>query len=254
MTLNAVPARELAQPEKSYAQILRIHHMSRPLIDTLLERGVPWTTQLAMGRIRCYLNGMVCRTRVTGPSRGLTARGLLRTERDKGSVIQLGPHCSFGTNAHFTSIRYQAGDSTAQIMLGARTNVRDNAQIIAKSGTVEMGDRCALGHRAEIRCHRATVTIGDCTRIAAEVFITTNTHKHSSTDRRIIDQGVAHEDVAIEDDVWIGRRAIILPGVRIGRGAIIAAGAVVTKDVPAMTIFGGVPATAIGQRRVQDSG
>jgi acetyltransferase-like isoleucine patch superfamily enzyme len=59
------------------------------------------------------------------------------------------------------------------------------------------------------------------------------------------------EKVVIEDYVFIGPRTIILPGVTIKRGAIIAAGAVVTKDVPELTIFGGVPATKIGIRKIE---
>ncbi|WP_165251625.1 DapH/DapD/GlmU-related protein [Adlercreutzia sp. ZJ304] len=51
--------------------------------------------------------------------------------------------------------------------------------------------------------------------------------------------------IHIEDDVWIGSGAIVLPGVRIGRGSVVAAGAVVTKDVPSMTVVGGIPAKPI---------
>ena len=56
----------------------------------------------------------------------------------------------------------------------------------------------------------------------------------------------------IGDYVFIGPRAIILPGVKIGRGAVVAAGAVVTKDVPEKTIVAGVPAETIGERRVKE--
>jgi len=54
--------------------------------------------------------------------------------------------------------------------------------------------------------------------------------------------------VVIEDHVWIGMRAIILPGVRIGRGAVVAVGAVVTRDVEPLTVVAGVPARVIGSR------
>jgi acetyltransferase-like isoleucine patch superfamily enzyme len=54
--------------------------------------------------------------------------------------------------------------------------------------------------------------------------------------------------ISIEDDAWIGAGAIVLPGVRIGRGAVVAAGAVVTKDVESFTIVGGVPSVVIGCR------
>ena len=56
------------------------------------------------------------------------------------------------------------------------------------------------------------------------------------------------QGVTIEDDVWIGRRVIILPGVRVGRGSVLAAGAVVTKDVPDFTIVAGNPAKVVKSR------
>ena len=55
--------------------------------------------------------------------------------------------------------------------------------------------------------------------------------------------------IIIEDDVWIGRNAIVMPGVRIGKGSIIGAGSVVTKDVEPLSVMGGVPATLIKKRK-----
>jgi len=55
--------------------------------------------------------------------------------------------------------------------------------------------------------------------------------------------------VIIEDDVWLGRNAIVMPGIKIGRGSIIGAGSVVTKDVEPFSVMGGVPATLIKKRK-----
>lgn len=70
------------------------------------------------------------------------------------------------------------------------------------------------------------------------------------TNKLIDEQGVSTQPVVISDDVWIGANAVILPGVTIGRHCVIAAGAVVTKDVPDNTLVGGIPAKVIKQLTV----
>lgn len=94
---------------------------------------------------------------------------------------------------------------------------------------------------------RDTLAIGNHVDIASEVMIYNSEHDHNASDFHAISA-----PVVIEDYVFIGPRAIILPGVRIGKGAIVAAGAVVTKDVAPMTIVGGVPARPISTRMVQE--
>jgi maltose O-acetyltransferase len=90
---------------------------------------------------------------------------------------------------------------------------------------------------------RGGLVIGDNVSISAEVAIITM--QHLPEDPRF---STATAPVRIDDHVWVGMRAMILPGVCIGRGAVVAAGAVVTKDVPPRTIVGGVPARPIGRR------
>ena len=80
------------------------------------------------------------------------------------------------------------------------------------------------------------------------VFITSNKHGITKNKQLMRLQKEIQKEVIIGSDVWVGAKAIILPGVHIGKGAVIAAGAVVTKDVPAYTIVGGVPARVIKQR------
>jgi acetyltransferase-like isoleucine patch superfamily enzyme len=92
------------------------------------------------------------------------------------------------------------------------------------------------------------VEIGDSARIAHRATILSSDHCHEDTTRPIYQQGIRVAKTIIGDDVWIGANAVIMPGVRIGRGAIIAAGAVVTKDVPVFAIVAGVPAKIISSR------
>lgn len=100
-----------------------------------------------------------------------------------------------------------------------------------------IGDNCFLDGRNKIK-------IGDHVDIASQVLIYNEEHDTHSEQFEVI-SGM----VTIGDYVFIGPRAIILPGVKIGKGAVVAAGAVVTKDVPEFTIVGGVPAVKIGERK-----
>lgn len=88
-----------------------------------------------------------------------------------------------------------------------------------------------------------SITIGNFVDIAPEVNIWTLEH-----DLQHPDFPSAGGPVVVEDYAWLANRVVVLPGVRIGTGAVVATGAVVTKDVPAWAIVGGVPAKVIGQR------
>ena len=109
-----------------------------------------------------------------------------------------------------------------------------------------IGNNSSIGHRC-ILDSRKKLNIGNNVVVATEVMIWTLHHDYN--DSNFISKG---SEVIIEDYVWIGSRAIILPGVKIGRGAIIAAGALVTKDVPEFSVFGGIPAKKIGDREKQN--
>lgn len=110
-----------------------------------------------------------------------------------------------------------------------------------------VGDVC-IGHQTRIGLHNTIigpVTIGDHVILAQGITVTALNHNFMDRNTPICLQGVATKPVVIHDDVWIGANAVILPGVTIGHHAVVAAGAVVTKDVPDCCVVAGVPAKII---------
>lgn len=89
------------------------------------------------------------------------------------------------------------------------------------------------------------ITIGDRVYTAPLVQLLAVDHNFEDPTRPMADQGITAQGIVVEDDVWIGAGAVVTDGVRIGRGAVVAAGAVVTQDVPARTVVGGVPAKVL---------
>jgi len=113
---------------------------------------------------------------------------------------------------------------------------------------IEIGDDTGIGMRCKIQI--GTVKIGRYVMMSPDVIILTQNHRHDNTEIPMALQGNEPvEPVIISDDVWIGTRVIILPGRRIGRGAIVGAGAIVTRDVPDFAIVGGNPAVVIKFRK-----
>lgn len=111
-------------------------------------------------------------------------------------------------------------------------------------GDVIIGDHTRIGlHNTII----GPVSIGSHVNLAQGITVTALNHNFDDTNKRIDEQGVSTTPVTIEDDVWIGANAVILPGVTIGNHCVVAAGAVVTKNVPPHSLVAGVPAKIIKQ-------
>ena len=126
--------------------------------------------------------------------------------------------------------------------LGDYSVIESFACINNAVGDVIIGDHTRIGlHNTII----GPVEIGNNVNLAQGITVTALNHNFSDTNKRIDEQGVSTTPVTIEDDVWIGANAVILPGVTIGEHSVVAAGAVVTKDVPPHSLVAGVPAKVI---------
>ena len=133
---------------------------------------------------------------------------------------------------------------------GTRVNIDRRARF-GSGKSVEIGDGSGIGRDAWIV---GGLTVGDDVLMGPQVIILARNHAFSDKTRLIKDQGYMPENrIVIGDDVWIGARVILLPGVKIGRGAVVGAGSVVTKDVPPGAVVGGNPARVVGQRSASTS-
>lgn len=111
---------------------------------------------------------------------------------------------------------------------------------------IEIGQDTIIGEFAVLD-GRDKLKIGNHVDIASEVMIYNSEHNINDTDFKTL-----NGKVIIEDYVFVGPRAIILPGITISKGVVVAAGAIVTKDVPPYAIVGGIPAQIIGERKNKD--
>ena len=134
-----------------------------------------------------------------------------------------------------------------RIRVGEFCVIHRQALLMTYGGNISIGNRCSVNPFCVLYGHGG-LTIGDDVRIAAHVVIVPANHVFARREVLIHEQGLTARGIVIENDVWIGAGARVLDGCRIGRGAVIAAGAVVTTDVSAYRIAGGVPARIIGER------
>lgn len=141
----------------------------------------------------------------------------------------------------FYAIRYFYYEKLYNVQIGKYSAVHMDLKLMTRGG-VEIGNHTVINRDCTLD-GRGGLLIGNNVSISPEVMILTAEHDVNSSSFA----GVVGR-VVIQDYAWIGSRATILPGVTIGKGSVVAAGAVVTKDVPEYTIVGGIPAKTIGTR------
>jgi acetyltransferase-like isoleucine patch superfamily enzyme len=157
--------------------------------------------------------------------------------------IRLGPgvYLDQGTYLHACPSGIELGAGTI-VMHGAVLHVY-NFRDLPHAG-IKIGRESLVGEYTVIR-GQGGVTIGDRVYTSPFTQIIAVNHVFDDPARPFVEQGITAQGIVIEDDVWIGASAIITDGVRIGKGAVVAAGAVVTADVAPFSVVAGVPARVI---------
>ena len=161
-----------------------------------------------------------------------------RTEVE-GGAISLGERTRIENNASL-HCPLRGGDR-CHIRIGAHCRVWPGVGLYSAGGWIEIGDYSSLNSHVLVY-GTGGVRIGNYVRIATHTVIVASMHRYQRTDIPIKEQGIEARGILIQDDVWIGAGVTILDGVEIGRGSVIAAGAVVTKNVEAFSVMAGVPA------------
>lgn len=131
---------------------------------------------------------------------------------------------------------------TDRLTIGKNCSIQPYAYICTLGGWIEIGDNCSINPFCVIYGHGG-LKIGNSVRIANGVSIVPQNHSIPAGTGPL--KGVNSKGIVIEDNVWLGSRVIVLDGTKIGQGAIIGAGAVVTRDIPEGAIAVGIPAKVV---------
>lgn len=145
-------------------------------------------------------------------------------------------------------VLFDIKSAAASVDIGDRGQIMQGACFeTGYEGKITLGNDCFVGAYAILN-GQGGLTIGNNALIAGHCHIVAGNHGHSDLTRPMSEQDFVSKGIVIEDDVWLGAGAKVLDGVRIGKGSIISAGAVVNRDVAPYSIMGGVPAKLIRMR------
>lgn len=170
----------------------------------------------------------------------LLARWLWLKLRWRGRLVTDGPCFVRG------GVRIEIGRE-ARIVLGRWSWVGDGCKLRAHEGVIEIGAKSVLGNECTLSCYQR-IQIGRECIIADHTMMIDFDHIITDVERPMREQGILKRDVRVGHNVWIGHGASILRGASVGDNTVIGTGAVVTRDVPANAVAGGVPARVLRMR------
>lgn len=182
-----------------------------------------------------------------------TAKGLFLIGKDvtirQASYIHVGRNFIAQDHCEINGLSQKGLVFGDKVTIGSYAIIRPTNLYGGKAGVgLKVGNNSSIGPYAYIGCS-GYIEIGDNVMMSPRVSIYSENHNFSETEFPMIEQGVTRSFVKIEDDCWIAANAVILAGVTVGKGSVVAAGSIVTKDVPPYSIVAGNPAKIIKNRR-----
>lgn len=145
-------------------------------------------------------------------------------------------------------VEVHARKGYGRLILGRWVHIGDENRLRCHEGTLRVGDKCVFGRDNTVNCY-LDIEFGAATIVADWVYVCDFDHVTDDIHIPIKDQGIIKSPVRIGPDVWVGTKASILRGTRIGQGSVVAAHAVVKGDVAPFTVVGGAPARPLKDRR-----
>lgn len=146
----------------------------------------------------------------------------------------------------FNKLRIQILKGIVKIGKGSRIQ---KSVYIGSGNNISIGDKCQINEKVRLD----NVSIGNNVMIARECIVLGKLHEMDATDVPMSEQGrFVPEKTIIEDDVWLGLRVMVLPGIKIARGSVIGAGALLSKSTEPYGVYGGIPAKLIRFRKLNE--
>jgi acetyltransferase-like isoleucine patch superfamily enzyme len=212
--------------------------------------GKDWDSVSTLGllfRMTSWLiRGLAIRWRM-GSTKGLFLIGKGVTIR-QGHYIKVGRNFIAQDNCEINGLSKKGLIFGDKVTVGSYAIIRPTNLYGGDAGMgLKIGNNSSIGSYSYVGCS-GYIEIGDNVMISPRVSIYSENHNFSDIDRPMIEQGVTRSFVKIENDCWIAANSIILAGVTIGQGSIVAAGSVVTRDVEPFSVVAGNPAKSIKSR------
>jgi acetyltransferase-like isoleucine patch superfamily enzyme len=229
-----------------------VEEYHRRLVEAGLSTGDRISAMLGLGLKAgpMIVRGAILKPLLTGCDgipllgKGVRVRGARQLSAGRGLVIE-----------DYAEVQATSRDGVRlgeHVSIGSMTMIRPSGYYSRDIGVgLHIGDRTGIGPYCYIGCSGG-IEIGSDVMFGPGVMLYSEDHEFASPKQSIKSQGVRWQPIVIEDDCWLASRVIVTGGVRVGRGSVIGAGAVVTRDVPPFSVVAGNPAKILRSRTIDE--